>query len=117
MLLNRLVEGKFTGKHRKPQPVIEKRQEFPDVCSEDVPTKPTKNDHGLAESVSPAAFESRMSYEGNPQRNYNVVPLPALTLGSCFHLEKSMEECHSQSLQLGHGFNLTHFSGKHWDLC
>lgn len=29
-------------------------------------------------SVSPAAFESRMSYEGNPQRNYNVVPLPAL---------------------------------------
>jgi hypothetical protein len=22
-----------------------------------------------------------MSYEGNPQRNYNVVPLPALTLG------------------------------------
>jgi len=31
-----------------------------------------------AASVSPAAFETRLSYEGNPQRNYNVVPLPAL---------------------------------------
>ena len=34
-----------------------------------------------SESVSPAAFETRLSYEGNPKRNYNVVPLPALSFG------------------------------------